>query len=120
MRGDAVTLVSMDGSTTDEVPGPADHKLVGTDGSRAILIDDDYKGPLVALDESGTEVWRSSGEYSRARVHNGFILAYETRGEESSGPVRLHRHDALLPADGQGAQLQDELRGSPRPRGREH
>ena len=80
MRGDAVTLVSMDGSTTDEVPGPADHKLVGTDGSRAILIDDDYKGPLVALDESGTEVWRSSGEYSRARVHNGFILAYETRG----------------------------------------
>jgi len=80
---DAMTLVSLDGSTSDDVPGPAGHQLMGSDGERAVLIEGDTKGTsssqgsLVAIDKDGKESWRSEGHFSKARVRNGFVLAYE-------------------------------------------
>ena len=81
---DDVTLISLDGSTSTSVPGPIDHHLVGSDGERAILIDGDSQGSLVALDKDGKESWRANGHYSKARVRNGFILAYEERSKSLS------------------------------------
>ena len=78
---DAATLVSLDGSTTTDVPGPVDHRLVGSDGERAILIDGESQGSLVALDEKGKESWRAGGHYSKARVRNGFVIAYDGRSK---------------------------------------
>jgi serine/threonine-protein kinase pkaA len=80
---DAMTLVSLDGSTSDDVPGPAGHHLMGSDGEHAVLIEGDAKstsspqGSLVAIDKDGKESWRSEGHFSKARVRNGFVLAYE-------------------------------------------
>ena len=80
---DEPTLISLDGSVSTDVPGPAGHHLMGSDGERAVLIDGDAHGmsieggSLVAVDKNGKESWRSEGHYSKARVRNGFVLAYE-------------------------------------------
>ena len=81
---DDLTLVSLDGSASTDVPGPVDHHLVGSDGERAVLIDGDSQGSLVALDKDGKESWRANGHYSKARVRNGFVLAYEERSKNLS------------------------------------
>ena len=36
---------------------------------------------LVALDEKGKESWRAGGHYSKARVRNGFVIAYDGRSK---------------------------------------
>lgn len=71
------TLVSLDGSETTELPGPAERSFVGTTGTAAIVVDGSYEGSLVAIDAKGTELWRRDGGYQKGLVTKHFITTYE-------------------------------------------
>lgn len=86
--GDDV-LVDAAGTTTTPL-GPKDHNLQGTTGETTVLIDGSYEGDLVALDSSGSEVWRVYGSYDHARVNDRFVLAYES----DAGELRVLSSDA--------------------------
>ncbi|WP_303139926.1 serine/threonine-protein kinase [Actinomyces sp.] len=85
---DSALLVSGDGATTSDIPGPAERELLGTTGTAAILIDGCYNGSIVAVGADGAELWRVDGGYSAARVSDDLVVTYE------SGSKRVQVLDA--------------------------
>lgn len=80
-NSDGTVLVKADGTTTSEVPGPAERNLLGSTGSAAIVVEGSYGGSIVAIGEDGNELWRVDGAYSEARVSDDLILTYESGSE---------------------------------------
>lgn len=98
------TLVSLDGSQTTEIPGPTERTVVGTSGTAAVVIDDSYEGSLVAIDASGSELWRRDGGYREGLVSEHFIVTFENGSERlqvlsaSTGEVLLSEAVNLTPS----------------------
>lgn len=82
--GDSL-LVGKEGKTRP-IPGKIESfEMIGATSELAIIADtseDGSSGGLKAFNSEGEEVWKASGKYSTGSVANGFVLSYESSGNQ--------------------------------------
>ena len=81
---DASTVIGAGGKTS-QAPFSKESFYIGATQDLGIVSEQGEVsdgGPMRGYDASGKEKWSASGQYKGGRVHNGFILTYETKSRQ--------------------------------------